>query len=216
MCNLSLFLRRATGNVIDSFITFCCWCIVQFVLAGALNAPKLNKRNMMATEVCVRNQCFSSLWVLAEALKSCSSLLFGTIVQTPDLSVQHGGIFSVAELPSEILWFFFDNKILWLKCLKNTRFYCFHNYDLSISYPLFYFLLKELVENKLYMCWTEILSFFGSFSLCPEPQTKVRTVFIFIYTCKLVRLHSCIWIDWMPTKSVEHFCPLMNGKANLF
>jgi hypothetical protein len=24
-----------------SFITFCCWCIVQFVLAGALNAPKL-------------------------------------------------------------------------------------------------------------------------------------------------------------------------------
>jgi len=82
--------------------------------------------------------------------------------------------------------------------------------------PSFYFLLKELVENKLYMCWTEILSFFGSFSLCPEPQTKVRTVFIFIYTCKLVRLHSCIWIDWMPTKSVEHFCPLMNGKANLF
>ena len=91
-----------------------------------------------------------------------------------------------------------------------------HNYDLSISYPLFIFLLKKLVENKLYMCWTEILSFFGSFSLCPEPQTKVRTVFIFIYTCKLVRLHSCIWIDWIPTKSVEHFCPLMNGKANLF
>lgn len=91
MCNLFfLFLRRPSGNLFDSSITFCCWYIVQFVLAGALNAHnKLEKEHDGCRSL--RGQSGVSFSrVLAEVLKNW-------------LSIQHGGIFRAAELRSEIL-----------------------------------------------------------------------------------------------------------------
>ena len=95
MCNLSLVLR-ASGNVIDSFITYCCWCIVQFVLAGALSAPKLNKKKHDGHGSLRAQSVLFFSRVLVEGLKNCFSLLFDTIVRLQSLGV-HGAIFFLTQ-----------------------------------------------------------------------------------------------------------------------